>query len=87
MTQADPTATLIETIAQRTADIVLERLGNVGTQTGSEWPEIMPPRVAAAYLRIHVRTLHRLAKNGIYHKRHRAGVGSYFLKSELDKAR
>ena len=31
MTQADPTATLIETICQRTADIVLERLGNVGT--------------------------------------------------------
>lgn len=79
----DPTAALIEHIAQRTADIVLERLGSAAPV--SDWPEVMPPRVAAAYLRIHVRTLHRLAKNGIYHKRHREGVGSYFLKSELDK--
>lgn len=81
----DPTAALIEHIAQRTADIVLERLGSAAPV--SDWPEMMPPRVAAAYLRINVRTLHRYAQNGIYHKRHKAGVGSYFLKSELDRAR
>lgn len=85
MTQADPTAALVELIAQRTADIVLERLGN--STPASDWPEIMPPRVAAQYLRIHVDTLHRYARSGIYHKRHKSGVGSYFLKSELDKAK
>lgn len=82
----DPTAALLEQICQRAADIVLERIGKDGAAV-STWPEVMPPRVAAAYLRIHVRTLHRYAQNGIYPRHRKAGVGTYFLKSELDKQR
>ena len=75
----------VEQLAAQVADIIASRIS--AQPPGEHWPEQMPPRVAAQYLGVSVRTVHQRAKAGIYRKHRRAGVGPYFLKKELDKQR
>ena len=70
-------------LAAQVADIIASRIN--AQPPGEHWPEQMPPKVAAQYLGISVRTVHQRAKDGIYRKYRRAGVGAYFLKRELHK--
>jgi len=69
-------------LAAQVADIIASRISV--QPPGEHWPEQMPPKVAAQYLGVSVRTVHQRAKDGIYRKYRRDGVGPYFLKRELD---
>ena len=69
-------------LAAQVADIIASRISV--QPHGEHWPEQMPPKVAAQYLGISVRTVHQRAKAGIYRKYRLEGVGPYFLKRELD---